>query len=80
MVVREQVPVPAQHRLRAYQQPDPTKRLHRDPVQQCREERPVAGREAWPGLAQLAFQDRDLVAQRQNLHVLVPIAHGQQAQ
>jgi hypothetical protein len=37
-------------------------------------------REPRPGHPQLAFQDRDLVPQRQDLQVLVPIAHRQQAQ
>ncbi|KOX33454.1 hypothetical protein ADK67_06130 [Saccharothrix sp. NRRL B-16348] len=49
-------------------------------MQQCREEGPVGGREPWADVSELAFQDHDLVAQRQDLHVLVPVAQGQQAQ
>jgi len=39
------------------------------------QEGPVARAEPRPGLTQLPLQDRDLVAQRQDLHVLVPVAH-----
>jgi hypothetical protein len=74
------VAVPAQDRLRAYQQSESTKRVDREAVQQRCENRPIAGREARSGLAQLAFRDRDLVAQCQDLHLLVLVARGQQAQ
>jgi hypothetical protein len=72
--------VPPQHSLRTDQQSEPTKRVDGKSVQQCREERPVAGKEPRTVPAQFAFQDGDLVPQRQDLHFLVPIAHGQQAQ
>lgn len=52
------------------------KRLRRESVQQCREEGPVGGGEPWADVSELAFQNRDLVAQRQDLRVLVPVAHG----
>jgi hypothetical protein len=51
-----------------------------EPVQQGGQERPVGGGEPRPGLTQLPFQDRDLVAQRQDLHVLVPVAHRKKPQ
>jgi hypothetical protein len=46
----------------------------------CRQVRegPVLGRESHFGVsAELTFKDGDLVARGENLHVLVPIAHGQ---
>jgi hypothetical protein len=49
-------------------------------VQQGGQKRPVGGRESRPGTAQLPFQDRDLVAQRQNLDVFVPVAHRKEPQ
>jgi hypothetical protein len=58
----EEVSVPAQHRVRTYQQPEPTKRRGRDAVQECGEQRSVGGGEPRPRLAELAFQDGDLVA------------------
>ncbi len=42
--------------------------------------RPVAGGEPRPGLAQLSLQDGEVVAQRQDLHVLVPVAYRKQPQ
>jgi hypothetical protein len=75
MAARQQVPVPAQHRLRPYQQPEPANYLPWELVQQGGQERPVARVEPRPSLAQLSLQDCNLVAQRQDLHVLVPVAH-----
>jgi hypothetical protein len=72
--------MPAQHRVRPDQQPGPAEQVAREAVQQGGQERPVAGGEPWPGRAQLPLQDRDLMAQGQDLHVLVPVAHRQQAQ
>ena len=45
-----------------------------EPVQQGGQERAVAGGEPRPGRAELPLQDRDLVAQHQDLDVLVPVA------
>ena len=78
VAARQQVPVPAQHRLRPDQQPEPAKHVPREPVQQGGQERPVARAEPRPGLTQLSLQDRDLVTQRQDLHLLVPVAHWKQ--
>jgi hypothetical protein len=47
-------------------------------VQQRGQQRPVSGLEAHLPLAQLALQDHDLVTQRQDLDVLVVVAHWQQ--
>ncbi|WP_197289292.1 hypothetical protein [Saccharothrix sp. NRRL B-16348] len=44
-----------------HQQLEPTKRIDRKSVQQCREERPVVGGEPWTGVTELAFQDGELV-------------------
>jgi hypothetical protein len=52
----------------------------RESVQQGREECPIAVGEPWTGVTELALQDSGLVPQRQDLRVLVPVAHGQQAQ
>lgn len=41
---------------------------------------PVCGGEPQPGRAQLPFQDRDLVAQRQDLRVVVPVTHRKKPQ
>jgi hypothetical protein len=54
----------------------------RKPVERGRQEGPVGGSE--PDLVSLAvelpFEDRDLVAQRQDLYVLDPVVHRQQPQ
>jgi hypothetical protein len=39
VVARQQVPVPAQHRLGAHQQPEPAKHIPWEPVQQGGQER-----------------------------------------
>ena len=80
MAAGQQVPVPAQNRLRTRQQRDPAQPIPRQPVQQCGQERPVAQGEPWPGRAQLPLQDRDLVTQHQDLHVLIPVAGRKQPQ
>ncbi|MEE4599218.1 hypothetical protein V2J94_46730 [Streptomyces sp. DSM 41524] len=50
------------------------------PVEQRCQERAVGQREANALLAELAFQHGDLVAQGEDLRVLVPVGHRQQAQ
>jgi hypothetical protein len=77
---RQQIPVPAQHRVRPDQQPEPAKHIAREPVQQGGQERPVGGGEPRPGRARLPLQHRDLVAQRQDLDILVPVAHREKPQ
>ena len=80
VAARQEVPVPAQHRVRPHQQPEPAEHVAWEPVQQGGQERPVGGGEPRPGRAQLPLQDRDLVAQRQDLRVLVPVAHRKKPQ
>ncbi len=53
--------MPAQYRLRAYRQLELTKHCRREPVQQCREERPIGEGEPQSSCAQFALQDGDLV-------------------
>jgi hypothetical protein len=60
--------------MRTDQQPEPAQHVPREAVQQGGQERPVAGQEPRPGLAELPLQDHDLVAQRQDLDDLVPVA------
>ena len=49
-------------------------------VQQCRQQRPVTGGPTDPVRTELPLQDRELMAQREDLGVLVPVAHRQQPQ
>ena len=77
---RQQIPVPAQHRLGPDQQPEPAQHVAWEPVQQGGQERPVARAEPRPGRTQLPLQHRDLMTQRQDFHVLVPVAHRKQPQ
>jgi hypothetical protein len=49
-------------------------------VQLGSQEHPVAGKELRPGLVQPPLQHRDLMTQRQDLYLLVPVAHHQQPQ
>jgi hypothetical protein len=72
--------MPAQHRVRPHQQQEPVKHVSREPVQQGGQECAVTGEGPWPGLAQLPLQDRDLVTQHQDLHLLVPVTHCKQSQ
>jgi hypothetical protein len=76
----EQVALPAQHGVGAYQQPYPTQHVHRQPVHQRGQQRPVSRLESHPPLAQLAVQHHDLVTQGKDLNVLVPVVHRQQTQ
>jgi hypothetical protein len=68
--------VPAQHCLGPDQQPEPAEHVPREAVQQGSQGRRVAGQEPRPGLP---FQHRDLVTQRQDLDVLVPVADRKQS-
>jgi len=72
VAARQHVPVPAQHRVRPDQQPEPAEHIAREPVQQGGQEYPVARPEPRP--------DHDLVPQHQDLRVLVPVTHRQQPQ
>ncbi|KAK1185368.1 hypothetical protein B7755_049210 [Streptomyces sp. NBS 14/10] len=57
--------------VRTHEQPYTPQGGQRQPVQQRRQERPIAGREPDLVLAELAFQHGDLVAQGEDLRVLV---------
>jgi hypothetical protein len=74
----QEVPVPAQYRVRAHQEPELAECVAWEAVQECGQECPVGGGEPRPGIAQLSFQHGDLVAQHQDLGVLVPVAHREQ--
>jgi hypothetical protein len=76
----QQVPVPSQHGVGADQQPDAAEQAAGEPVQQGGQERAVAGGEPRPGRAELPLQDRELVAQHEDLSVLVQVASWQQPQ
>ena len=75
-----EVAVPAQHGLRTHQQPDLVQHVAGEAVQQRSQQRPVGRSEPDLLAVQLPFQDRDLVAQGQDLDVLGPVAHRQQPQ
>ncbi|WSE20289.1 hypothetical protein OG518_36305 [Streptomyces sp. NBC_01397] len=69
--------MPAQDGVRAHQQVEPSKLVHRQVVEQPGEQEPIARGECW--LVDLALQDRELVPQHQDLDLLVAVAHRQQA-
>jgi hypothetical protein len=76
----DEVAVPSQDRGRAHQQPQSSQHVQRQLVQQSGEEGPVARGEPHLLLPGLALQHRDLVSQRQDLDLFLPIAHRQHTQ
>ncbi|WP_408059271.1 hypothetical protein [Streptomyces mirabilis] len=85
MASSEQVAMPAQDRVGAYQAQEVPQLVFGELVQQAGEDRAVGlGEHRLPGLAlqdeELALQDKELVPQRQYLDVLVAVPHRQQAQ
>jgi hypothetical protein len=74
MPARDQVPVPAQHRVRAYEQPQSPHCLPRQAVQQRGQQRPVCRGEVHSLLAELTFQNHDLMPPGEDLHIFVPVA------
>ncbi|MFE4678649.1 hypothetical protein [Streptomyces sp. NPDC056723] len=72
----EQVAVPPQDRVGAYQQREVPQLGHWEVVEKAREQRAVGVGER--GLAYLALQYQQLVSQREDLDVFVPVAHRQQ--
>jgi hypothetical protein len=80
MPLPDQVTMPSQHRIGAYQKPHPAKGLRPQSAQQRRQQSPVRRPEAHLLPAQPALQHRDLAAQDQDLGVPVPIAHGKKTQ
>ncbi|MEU6728458.1 hypothetical protein ABZ917_32525 [Nonomuraea wenchangensis] len=76
-----QVAVPAQDGVRADEELQSAQDLAGQRGQKRGEKGPVLGRKSHSGVgAELAFKNGDLVAQGEYLHVLIPIAHGQQPQ
>jgi hypothetical protein len=71
----QQIAVPAQDRVRPYQQPQAAQLLHRQAVEQTSEEEAVLHRESGPGA--LALQE--LVPQDQDLGLHLAPGHRQQA-
>lgn len=72
--------VPAENVIHPARQPQPAWHLRRQPVRQRHRECPVARAEPNLLLTESALRHRQLVAQGEDLHVRVPIAHRQQAQ
>ncbi|MFE7246042.1 hypothetical protein [Streptomyces sp. NPDC057580] len=78
MALFEQVAVPPQDRVGTHQQQEPAQLVHRETMEQASEQRTVGVGER--GLADLALQDQQLVPQREDLDVFVPLTHRQQPQ
>jgi hypothetical protein len=80
----DQGAVPADHGLGTDQPPYPAQHVAGEPVQQRCEEGPISRIEPHPHphplAAELALQHHDLVAQRQDLYILGPVARRQQPQ
>ena len=76
----EEVAVPTQDRVGAYQQPQTPQRRPRQSVQQRGQQRAIGRGEPDLLRAELALQHRDLVAQRQDFDVPVSIMDRQQPQ
>jgi len=76
----DQIAVPAEHGIRAHHQVQSLKHVPREPVQQRRQQRPIARGEPRPVWTKLPLQDRELVAQREDLRVFVPVSHRSQPQ
>jgi hypothetical protein len=77
---RDQIAVPAQHGIWAHYQVQALEYVSRELVQQRRQQRPVGRSEPRPVRTELPLQDQELVTQRKDLRVLVPVAHRQQPQ
>jgi hypothetical protein len=80
VVSGDQVAVPSQHGLGAYQQSDPAEHGAGEPVQQRGEQGPVSGGEPDLLAVQLPFEDHDLVPQCQDFRILGSVTHREQAQ
>jgi hypothetical protein len=80
VLTSDQIPVPAKHGIRAHDQVQLLKHVPREPVEQRCQQCTVSQGEPHPARAELPLQDQELVAQREDLRVLVPAAHRQQPQ
>jgi hypothetical protein len=76
----DQIAVPAEHGIRAHHQVQSLEHVPREPVQQRRQQRPISRGGPQPARTELPLKDRELVAQRKDLCVFVPVAHRQQPQ
>ncbi|GAA2463938.1 hypothetical protein [Streptomyces macrosporus] len=73
MASLEQVTVPAQDRVGAYQRQEVTQPVHGEAVERAGEDSTVGVGER--GLGDLALQNERLVPQGADLHVLLAVAH-----
>jgi hypothetical protein len=73
--VGEQVAVPTQDGLGAYEQPDAAQDVAGESVQQRGEEHPIGLREPDLLAVQLPLEDGELVAEGQDLDILGPVTH-----
>ncbi|CAL9668984.1 hypothetical protein SUDANB176_07368 [Streptomyces sp. enrichment culture] len=80
VMVCDQSAVPAQRGVRTHRRPYPAQHLRGKAVQQRRQERAIVRREPNLPATESALQHRDPMPEGENLRVLVPVAHGQQAQ
>jgi hypothetical protein len=76
----DQIAVPAEHGFWAHEQPDPAEHVAGEPVQQSGEEGPIRRGKPHSFALQLSLEDRDLVAEGEDLGVFGPVAHRQQPQ
>ena len=72
--------MPSQHGVWLDQQPQSAQGLTGQRRQQRGEESPVHSGKPHPPVTELAFQDRDLMAQREDLGVLIALAHRQETE
>ena len=79
VLTRDHIAVPAEHGIRAHHQVQ-SEHVPRDLVQQCRQQRLISLGEPDPVWTELPLQDRELVAQREDLRVFFPAAHRKQPQ
>ncbi|MFE5586995.1 hypothetical protein [Kitasatospora sp. NPDC056531] len=75
-----QVAVPAQDGVRVDQQSQATQDLARQRSEERGEQSAVLRSELRPVRAELALKGGELMAQGEDLHILVPVAHRQQPQ
>jgi hypothetical protein len=75
-----EVAVPAQDSVGAYEEPQPMEDILRQPMEQGRQQRSVAGVEPRPLGTELALRYRDLVAEDDDLGVLVAFTHRHESQ
>ena len=72
----DHIAVPAEYGSRAHHQVQSLEHVPRDLVQQCRQQRPITRGEPDPVRTELPLQDRELMAQREDLRVLSRLLIG----